>query len=357
MQNWSSSMDNPEVVVNENFETLAHAACYGKNPATSNALTWGYFGGRWGGVSISAGTLTLADGATNYIVVNIDTSAISVSSSSTNWDNNTDYARVYKVVTSGGAISSTEDHRSGPYGIGGGGGGSGGSTSQTVKLVPAGSDYVFILSDEGKLLIFNDPDGWNVLIEQIFPAGWWVDVQNIGAAQYSVPPAYGSPSYLLDGSESAVNFSTGQGMRIVSDGLGGYYTNRGGAGTTDPTYRLVERIVVGDETTALTTGTAKFKWRNVLANYVDGVRASLNTAQGSGAQLVTIDIKVGGVSMFSTLLTFDNGETTTETATTPAVISDGNLADDVEMQIDVTVQGGSAAAGLKVYLLAFVQIA
>jgi hypothetical protein len=351
-QNWSNAMANPEVPVNENFATLAHAATYGKNPATSTGLTWGYFGGRWGGTVVADGTLTLANNSNNYIVVEIATSTISVSSSDTNWNNTDEYARVYLVATASGAVTGTpQDHRAGAYGISGGGG-SGGSSSETVKLV-TGTTYTFLLGDNGKLLSFSDATSINAYFEQVFPAGWWVDVQLRGDDSFFVS-APGSPTILLDGIEDGIILLPGQGMRIVSDGIG-YYTNRGGGGYVMPSLRLIDRIVVGDETTALTTGTAKFKWRSAQANYMDGIRASLNVAQASGAQLVTVDLKCNGVSMLSTLLTFDNGEKTTTTATTPAAITTGDIPDDAEMQIDVTVQGGSVAAGLKVYLLAYVQ--
>jgi len=41
--------DEAEVLVNEALETLEHQATYGKDPATTTGLTWGYYGGRWGG--------------------------------------------------------------------------------------------------------------------------------------------------------------------------------------------------------------------------------------------------------------------------------------------------------------------
>src|SRR4051812_19366237 len=117
MQQLSSSQSSPEVPVNENFETLEHVATYGKAHATTSALTWGYYGGRWGGFSVAAGTLSLTASTTNYIVVAIATGVISVSTASTNWNDTTNYVRVYKLTTSGSAVTATEDHRAGPGGI------------------------------------------------------------------------------------------------------------------------------------------------------------------------------------------------------------------------------------------------
>lgn len=106
-----------EVVVNEALETLDHLAVYGKKHSTSTGLTWGYYGGRWGGTSISDGTLTLTNAATNYIVCDRSTGALSVSTATTNWDNTAEYARVYKLTTAGSVVTATEDHRAGPLGV------------------------------------------------------------------------------------------------------------------------------------------------------------------------------------------------------------------------------------------------
>ena len=83
MQQLSSSQVSPEVPINENFESLDHQAVYGKAHATTSGLTWGYYGGRWGGTAITAATLTLTNAATNYIVVDRSTGTISVSTAVT----------------------------------------------------------------------------------------------------------------------------------------------------------------------------------------------------------------------------------------------------------------------------------
>jgi hypothetical protein len=104
------------VVVNENFDALPNTV-YAYNYATSTGLTWGYFGGRWGGFAVAAGTLALTNAADNYIVAKRSDGVTSFSTATTNWNNTTDYARVYKVTTAGGVVTATEDHRSGLYGV------------------------------------------------------------------------------------------------------------------------------------------------------------------------------------------------------------------------------------------------
>ena len=108
---------SPETQMNENFETIDHASVYGKRHPVTTGLTWGYYGGRWGGTAVTAGTLTLTNSADNYIVVNRGDGSISVSTSSTNWNLTSEYARVYKLTVAGSVVTTTEDHRAGPYGI------------------------------------------------------------------------------------------------------------------------------------------------------------------------------------------------------------------------------------------------
>lgn len=109
-------------------------------------------------------------------------------------------------------------------------------------------------------------------------------------------------------------------------------------------------MAASDETTALTTGTAKVTFRMPYAMTVTAVRASLSTAQASGS-IFTVDINEGGTSILSTKLTIDNTEKTSTTAATPAVVSDTALADDAEITIDIDQIGNGTAKGLKVTII------
>jgi len=238
----TDSQANPEVIVNENFDTVSCAAVYAKKASTTSALVWGYYGGRWGGFSVSDSTLTLTNTATNYIVVDRSDGAISASTSSTNWDNASDYARVYKLTTAGSVVTATEDHRAGPGGV-----------------------------------------------------------------------------------------------------------LAGPAATSTATTQCIP-IAVSDETTALTTGTAKVTFRMPFGFTLTEVRASVTTAP-TGSTLV-VDINESGTTILSTKISIDASEKTSTTAATAAVISDTALADDAEMTIDIDQVGSSVAgAGLKVYLI------
>ncbi len=115
-------------------------------------------------------------------------------------------------------------------------------------------------------------------------------------------------------------------------------------------------IPVGDETTNITTGTAKVTFRMPYAMTLSaghaGIKGSLATAQTAGSVL-TIDVNEGGTTILSTKLTFDNNEKTTTTAAAAPVISDTALAADAEITVDVDQVGTAGAKGLKIWLMGF----
>lgn len=113
--------------------------------------------------------------------------------------------------------------------------------------------------------------------------------------------------------------------------------------------RQLESIVIalGDETTAITTGTAKVTIRMPYAFTLTDVRASLATA-GSSATIV--NVKEAGASIFSTKLQIDSGAKTSVGSAAPRVISDTSLADDAEITLDIDT-AGAGAKGLKVTLI------
>lgn len=119
-------------------------------------------------------------------------------------------------------------------------------------------------------------------------------------------------------------------------------------GATGPAADTVIMLAVSDETTAIEAGTGKLSFRMPHAFTLSAVRASLKTASSSGA--VTVDINENGATILSTKLTIDQGEKSSTTAATPAVISDANLTDDAEMTVDID-GAGSGATGLKVTLI------
>lgn len=154
----------------------------------------------------------------------------------------------------------------------------------------------------------------------------------------------------------ALNDEVGTGLAYFQNGdLGtpsaGSLTNCTGlpwAGVTGRAIRLC--LAVSDETTALTAGTNKLRFRLPCAMTLSEVRASVNTAP-TGSTLI-VDINEAGATILSTKLSIDASETTSATAAAPAVISDASLANNAELSIDIDQVGAVVAGtGLKVWLI------
>lgn len=122
--------------------------------------------------------------------------------------------------------------------------------------------------------------------------------------------------------------------------------------TINPGGKIVDALIIAcsDETTALTTGTAKVSFRMPYALTLTSVRANLVTAQTSGS-IFTVNVKKNGTTVFSTKPTIDNTETSTQTAATPSILSTTALADDDLITVDIDQIGGGTAKGLKIALI------
>ncbi len=115
-------------------------------------------------------------------------------------------------------------------------------------------------------------------------------------------------------------------------------------------------IACSDETTALTTGTAKVTFHMPYAFTLTNVKAGVTTAP-VGSTLV-VDINEAGSTIFGTnKLSIDASEKTSATAATAVSMSGGAgpaLAADALMTVDIDQVGSSTAgAGLKVYLIGY----
>jgi hypothetical protein len=108
-------------------------------------------------------------------------------------------------------------------------------------------------------------------------------------------------------------------------------------------------IPVGDESSALTTGTNRVRFRMPFAATLLAVRANVNTAP-TGSTLI-VDVNEAGASVLGTKLSIDATEFSSTTAVSAATITDSSLADDAEISIDIDQIGSTVAgAGLKVSL-------
>lgn len=109
-------------------------------------------------------------------------------------------------------------------------------------------------------------------------------------------------------------------------------------------------VVIGDETTNITVGTAKVTFHMPYTFSLVKVKAGLSTASSSGNP--TFDLNDDGVSVFSTTLSIDANETFSDTATTPAVLTSPTVVIDSGsvMTIDIDT-AGTGAKGAKLYLI------
>ncbi len=280
MQQLTASQVNAQVPINENFETLEHQSVYGKRHPVTTGLTWGYYGGRWGGFSVADGTLVLTNATTNYIVVQRSNGAISVSTSDTNWNNTTSYARVYKIVTAGSAVSSVEDHRSGPNGVHG-------------ATAPGSA----VLTTKGDLL------------------------SRSSSAEVRLPVGTNGHVLTADSAETS-------GLKW--------------AAPAEPIQCIP--IACGDETTAITAGAAKVTFRMPFAFTLTAVRASLTTAQASGSIFTIDINESGSSVISTKLTIDNTEKTSTTAATAAvisdsALADDAEITIDVDQVGDGTAAG------------------
>lgn len=106
-------------------------------------------------------------------------------------------------------------------------------------------------------------------------------------------------------------------------------------------------VAVSDETTALTTGTAKLTFYIQQAFTLVSIWAGLSAQSTSGA--VTIDVKKNGTTIFSTKITIDANEDTSLTAAAAYALT-GTTTFAKGDKVTVNIDGaGTAAAGLKLF--------
>ena len=207
---------------------------------------------------------------------------------------------------------------------------SGGGLTATKPVTP------LLIQNVGKVARSHASQG-EIVVSAI---GRTNDVPNMAIGKFQIGTA-------TNPAESAYTLPT-------SDGTVDQVLTTNGSGAVSFGY-IPESLVIAasDETTALTTGTAKVTFRMPYKFRLTEVRASLTTA-GTTSSLTTIDINESGTTILSTKITIDLTEKTSTTAATPPVISDVILADDAEITIDIdNISGGATEAGLKVYLIGF----
>ena len=106
-------------------------------------------------------------------------------------------------------------------------------------------------------------------------------------------------------------------------------------------------VAISDETTALTVGTAKVTLRAPRAMTLSSVISSVNTTSSSG--IPTFNVKLNGVTVFTTKSTIDVAAKTSATAATPSVLSTTAITADGELTFDIDI-AGTGTKGAKIIL-------
>lgn len=158
----------------------------------------------------------------------------------------------------------------------------------------------------------------------------------------SILVAFGKLQKQISDHNTATNIRTLLGINTLSG------SNTGDETTTSLKSKIDVELAYAcsDETSNLTVGNL-ISFRVPFAMTLSSIRISVNDAPTVSS--VVVDVKEGGVSIFSTLLSIDSSELTSVTAAVPAVISDINLADDALITVSTTQIGsGNTGKGLKI---------
>lgn len=231
------------------------------------------------------------------------------------------------------------------------GGGGGGSVAGSDKQVQYNNSGAF-----GAEAGFEYDASTNTLtVSNITTAGLLLTAASAtGGAGFRVPHG-AAPTTPTNGdiwTTTAGMFVRVNGVTVgpLSSSAGGVSSVNGDTGAVIVLAPII--VACSDETTALTTGSAKATFRMPYAMTLTGVRASVTVAPTGS--VLTVDINENGVSILSTAITIDATEKTSTTAAVPPVISDTALADDAEITIDIDTVGSTVAGvGLKVTLIGY----
>ena len=192
----------------------------------------------------------------------------------------------------------------------------------------------------------------NVIIENISSQLSGTLVQDISATILNISSSELSATLIQDISASivtveSVNGKTGAVVLTASD-VGAAFDVHTHPASAIYSLPFELGINVTDETTTLSSGSAKTTFRMPRSITLESVKASVTNASTLG--VIQIDVNKNGSSIFSTELTIDETQRTSTTASVPAVISDTDLVDDSEITIDIDLPG-TDASGLKVWFL------
>lgn len=182
-----------------------------------------------------------------------------------------------------------------------------------------------------------------------------LDVPGGVGGEVLIQPAETTLPFVLDtrnvisGAHTAIRNATTNIVTLDGDGNGVFV----GTLKSMTTVNVLTRghgAACSDLTTPIVVGTSQGIIRLPYKMTLTEVRASVKTAQTSGA-ILTFDVLENGVSILSNPITIDNGETSSKDAASQPVISDTALADDSVITLDTTQVGDGTAIGLQFWVI------
>lgn len=96
-----------DTAVNENFRAVGPASLYGIKTIAGLNLT--LYGAPFNGVSVADQTVALTASNTNYVVAHRTTGTVTAATSTTNWNDQTTYMRLYQIVAGASTMTIASD--------------------------------------------------------------------------------------------------------------------------------------------------------------------------------------------------------------------------------------------------------
>lgn len=201
------------------------------------------------------------------------------------------------------------------------------------------STYTVTVSDQGSLIGLSGAD-FTVTLPPAATAGAGFLIG------FKHADALNSREYTIDG-DGAESVEGNTTQKITQPGDVVWYVSTGAAwfkvSEANSTYIIIQ-LVANDGVLAVGTGLGliPIPWGKRLV----AVHAEVATAGLTG--LTTIDINKNGTTMLSTKITLDSGEEGSDTASTPAVISVSEVAENDVLTFDVDGISSTAPLGLTI---------